>query len=111
VILSGSNAVFVGPAFHAVDQATGDPRWSLSGPVPLGASNGQNRAVASDALVVSTMLGDRSADGFFVAKAGGQALWARWGGGYKNSDWALAVSGTSVFASDSERLYRFPGTS
>lgn len=102
---SGANVIFRGDDLRAYDQTTGAARWTLAGPAPLGSTG---HCAVADGLLAAGFGGFSGfAQGLFVARTDGRALWARWGPAYDNEDWAAAVSGSSVFATDQHRLYCF----
>lgn len=109
VIPAGANAIFKEEILHAYDQATGDTRWTLVGPEPFSNDPGH---IAATGDLIATAFSDPSgpSKGILVAGADGRALWSHWGPSETQRGWEVAVSGSSVFATDHKRLYRFPVT-
>ncbi|MFD0899074.1 protein kinase domain-containing protein [Actinomadura sediminis] len=106
VISAGTDVIFKGEVLHAHDQATGALRWTLVGPQPFADSRGHLAAAGG---VVAAAFNDPSgpSQGFLVAGIDGRARWAHHGPSGTQRGWEVAVSGSSVFATDHERLYRF----
>jgi outer membrane protein assembly factor BamB len=103
---AGANAVFKREVLQAYDQATGAPRWTLAGPEPFDDDPGH---IAADGGLVAAAFGDPAGPsrGVLVAGTDGRALWAHRGPTETQRGWEVAVSGSSVFATDHERLYHF----
>ncbi|MCO6003518.1 serine/threonine-protein kinase [Actinoallomurus purpureus] len=106
VLPSGANVIFRNDVLHAYDQATGAARWTLAGPETLSSSSGHS-AVSGGLLTAAFNGSSGSTQGIFVAKTDGRALWAHWGPASGNEDWDVTMSGSSVFATDHQRLYCF----
>jgi hypothetical protein len=102
---SGADVIFRGPELRAHDQATGTAKWTLFGPEPL-VSTG-HCAVAGGLLAAAFGGYSGYAQGFFVARTDGRTLWTHWGQITGSEDWDVAVAGSSVFATDQQRLYCF----
>lgn len=105
VFPSDANVIFRGNDLRAYDRTTGAARWTLAGPEPL-ASTG-HCAVAGGLLAAAFGGYSGYAQGFFVGRTDGRGLWAHWGPASGDEDWDAAVSGSSVFATDQQRLYCF----
>ncbi|GGV36398.1 hypothetical protein GCM10010182_70660 [Actinomadura cremea] len=106
VIPAGTGVVFKDEVLRAYDQATGAPRWTLVGPEPF--ADGRGHIAAGDDLVAAAFNeAEGPAQGILVARADGRALWAHRGPADTQGGWEVAVSGSSVFATDHKRLYRF----
>ncbi|MFD0851961.1 PQQ-binding-like beta-propeller repeat protein, partial [Actinomadura adrarensis] len=106
VIPAGTNVIFKDDVLHAHDQATGAARWTLAGPEPF--DDEQGHVAATGALVAAAFSDPTGpSKGILVARADGRALWAHWGQTGTESGWEVAMSGSSVFATDHQRLYRF----
>lgn len=105
VFPSDANVIFRGDDLRAYDQTTGAARWTLAGPAPF--SGAGACAVAGGLLAAGFGGFSGFAQGLFVARTDGQALWAHWGPAFDNGDWEAALSGSSVFATDQHRLYCF----
>lgn len=111
----GANVITVGDnGFHAYDQATGAARWQqTTSPASIddlfGSTAGSARLLAAEFADETRLSDDARQGGFYVAATGGGPSWAHWGPTYFNTGWSLATSDTSVFATDSRRLYCFRG--
>ncbi|GAA0321694.1 PQQ-binding-like beta-propeller repeat protein [Actinoallomurus spadix] len=106
VLPAGANVIFRNEVLRAYDQATGAARWSLAAPETLSSWSGHS-AVSGSLLVAAFDGSTGSAHGIFAARTDGRALWAHWGPASRGDDWEVAMSGSSVFATDHRRLYCF----
>jgi hypothetical protein len=103
--------------FYAYDQATGALRWQqTSSPTDLdflssAPASGSSRLLAATFTGGADSAGTTGHAGFFVAGTGGGPAWAHWGPSYNSGEWTLAVSGSTVYATDNRRLYCFRGDS
>ncbi|WP_165958718.1 serine/threonine-protein kinase [Actinomadura sp. KC345] len=106
VIPAGANVIFKKEVLQAYDQATGAPRWTLAGPEPFADDRGH---IAATGDLVAAAFNDPTgpSQGVLVAGTDGRALWAHRGPADTQRGWEVAVSGSSVFATDHKRLYRF----
>jgi outer membrane protein assembly factor BamB len=106
VIPAGANVIFKEEVLRAYDQATGADRWTLAGPEPFAGDRGH---VAATGGLVAAAFNDPTgpSQGILVAGTDGRALWAHRGPADTQRGWEVAVSGSSVFATDHKRLYRF----
>ncbi|MEV5829167.1 PQQ-binding-like beta-propeller repeat protein [Spirillospora sp. NPDC052242] len=106
VVPAGANVIFKSEDLRAYDQATGAARWTLAAPEPF--ADGRGRVAASGG-VVAAAFNEREgpAQGVLVAGTDGRTLWTHRGPAEPQHGWDVAVSGSSVFATDHERLYRF----
>ncbi|WP_344430953.1 protein kinase domain-containing protein [Actinomadura luteofluorescens] len=104
VLLAGRNVIFRGDDLHAHDRATGAPAWTLAGPEKFVDQPG--RDAASDD-VVAAAFGGGAPHGLFAATASGRGLWVHWGDVHRAREWGVVVSGSSVFATDHQRLLCF----
>ncbi|MEU8800573.1 PQQ-binding-like beta-propeller repeat protein [Spirillospora sp. NPDC048819] len=106
VIPAGANVIFKDKVLQAYDQATGAARWTLAGPEPFADDRGQ---IAATGGFVAAAFNDPTgpSQGILVAGTDGRALWAHRGPAETQSGWEVAASGSSVFATDHKRLYRF----
>ncbi|WP_165970376.1 serine/threonine-protein kinase [Actinomadura sp. 6K520] len=106
VVPAGANVIFKKEVLRAYDQATGAARWTLAGPEPFAGEGGH--IAATGALVAAAFNAPAGpSQGFLVTGTDGRALWAHWGPADTQRGWEVAVSGSSVFATDHKRLYRF----
>ncbi|MEU9868584.1 PQQ-binding-like beta-propeller repeat protein [Actinomadura sp. NPDC048021] len=104
VLPAAGKVIFRGDDLHAHDRATGAPAWSLAGPEKFVAESGHD-AASGDVLAVAFE------GGVFAATASGRGLWAHWGDVPRAGKWDVAVSGSSVLATDHERLLCFRAAS
>ncbi|NDU75218.1 PQQ-binding-like beta-propeller repeat protein [Actinomadura sp. DSM 109109] len=104
VLLTPGRVVFKGDELHAHDRATGAPAWELAGPARF--VNDSRHAAASGDVIAAAFTGG-STSGLFAATPSGRALWALWGSVARAGEWDVAVSGSSVFATDHQRLLCF----
>jgi outer membrane protein assembly factor BamB len=106
VIPAGANVIFQEEVLQAYDQATGAARWTLAGPEPFADDRGH---IAATGGLVAAAFKDPAgpSQGVLVAGTDGRALWAHRGPADTQSGWVVAASGSSVFATDHKRLYRF----
>ncbi|MFC5753130.1 protein kinase domain-containing protein [Actinomadura rugatobispora] len=102
VLFAAGNVIFKGDDLHAHDRATGAPAWTLAGPEKF---VDQHDAASDDVLAAA--FGGGSANGLFAATASGRGLWAHWGDVHRAEEWDVAVSGSSIFATDHQRLLCF----
>ncbi|OLT21208.1 hypothetical protein BJF79_15565 [Actinomadura sp. CNU-125] len=106
VVTAGADVIFKHEVLRAYDQATGAPRWTLVAPEPFADHRGH--LAAGDALVAAAFNEKEGpAQGVLVAGTDGRARWAHRGPAESQAGWEVAVSGSSVFATDHKRLYRF----
>ncbi|WP_344265089.1 outer membrane protein assembly factor BamB family protein, partial [Actinomadura napierensis] len=113
VVVLGSTLVTMGGnGFYVYDRATGALRRRLaSTAAALDAITPS--AAGSPGLLVAAFTSDPDSSrvskdsGFFAAVPDGGSAWAYRGASYNNGGWSLAVSGTTVYATDSRRLVRF----
>lgn len=106
VIPAGANAIFKEDGLQAYDQAIGTARWTLVGPESF--NNDPGHIAATGGLIAAAFSASTGpSKGIFVARSDGRALWAHWGPTSTRHGWEVAVSGSSVFATDHKRLYRF----
>jgi outer membrane protein assembly factor BamB len=114
VLPLGPAMVMVGQkGFYAYDQASGALRWQqTSSPVELDYLTGSSYG-GSSRLLAATFTGSSNAAhvtehaGFFAAGTGDGPAWTHWGPAYDSGEWGLAVSGSTVYATDNKRLYCF----
>ncbi|GAA3928486.1 serine/threonine-protein kinase [Actinomadura viridis] len=104
VLLAAGKVIFRGDDLHAHDRATGAPAWTLAGPESF--VNDQGYDAASDGVLAAAFDGG-SAHGLFAATSSGRGLWAHWGDVPRAKAWDVAVSGSSIFATDHQRLLCF----
>ncbi|NDU77732.1 PQQ-binding-like beta-propeller repeat protein [Actinomadura sp. DSM 109109] len=106
VVLAGANVIFKEEVLRAYDQATGAVRWTLAGPLPFAGDRGH---IAAAGGLVAVAFNDPAgpSQGFLLAGTDGRARWAHRGPAETQRGWDVAVSGSSVFATDHRRLYRF----
>ncbi|GGT81051.1 protein kinase domain-containing protein [Actinomadura citrea] len=104
VQLAAGNVIFRGDDLHAHDRATGAPAWTLAGPEKFVDQPG--RDAASDDVLAAAFSGG-STNGVFAATASGRGLWAHWGDVPRAKEWDVVVSGSSIFATDHQRLLCF----
>lgn len=104
VLLAAGKVIFRGDDLHAHDRATGAPAWTLAGPERLVDQPGRD-AASDDVLAAAFSSGSRS--GFFAATPSGRGLWAHWGEVARAREWSVAVSGSTIFATDHRRLLCF----
>ncbi|QFG22780.1 PQQ-binding-like beta-propeller repeat protein [Actinomadura sp. WMMB 499] len=106
VVPAGGDVIFKDEVLRVYDQATGAPRWTLAGPEPF---HGDPGHLAADGGLVAAAFSDPAGPsrGILVAGTDGRALWTHRAPTGSQSGWHVAVSGSSVFAADDERLYRF----
>ncbi|SNR22986.1 protein kinase domain-containing protein [Actinomadura mexicana] len=104
VLLAAGKVIFRGDDLHAHDRATGAPAWTLAGPAKFVDEPGHD-AASDDVLAAA--FSDGSTNGFFAATASGRGLWAHWGDVPRAEDWDVVVSGSSIFATDHQRLLCF----
>ncbi|GGP94103.1 hypothetical protein GCM10010187_06720 [Actinomadura coerulea] len=104
VLHAAGKVIFRGDDLHAHDRATGASAWTLAGPEKFVGEAG-HEAASDDALAVAF------GGGVFAATASGRGLWAHWGDVPRAGKWDVAVSGSSVFATDHERLLCFRAAS
>ncbi|MES9536412.1 protein kinase [Actinomadura sp. NPDC000600] len=106
VIPAGANVIFKEEVLQAYDQATGAARWTLAGPEPFADDRGH---IAATGGLVAAAFNDPAgpSQGILVAGTDGRALWAHRGPADTQRGWEVAASGSSVFATDHKRLYRF----
>ncbi|RSN64069.1 hypothetical protein DMH08_18420 [Actinomadura sp. WAC 06369] len=105
VVPAGPDVAFKNEVIEVFDQATGAHRRTLVAPEPFVSLR---PFAASDALIAATFKASAgSAEGVYVAGTDGRALWAHQGQSGGEDGWEVAVSGSSVFATDHKRLYRF----
>ncbi|MEU9842399.1 protein kinase [Actinomadura sp. NPDC048032] len=104
VLPAAGKVIFRGDDLHAHDRGTGAPAWSLAGPEKFVSESGHD-AASGDVLAVAFE------GGVFAATASGRGLWAHWGDVPRAGKWDVAVSGSSVLATDHERLLCFRAAS
>lgn len=106
VVPAAANAIFKEEVLQAYDQATGTPRWTLVGPEPFDNDPGHIAATAEH-LAAAFSDPEGPSKGIVVARTDGRALWAHRGPTETQRGWEVAISGSSVFATDHQRLHRF----
>lgn len=106
VLPAGPDVIFKDEVLHAYDQATGAARWTLAGPKPFSDDQGH---IAADGGLIAAAFSDPSgpSKGVLVAGNDGRAQWAQWGPTSTERGWEVAMSGSTVFATDHRRLYCF----
>ncbi|MGI5207873.1 PQQ-binding-like beta-propeller repeat protein [Spirillospora sp. CA-108201] len=80
------------------------PGWTLAGPERFVGQPGRD-AASDDVLAVPFSSG--SACGVFAATTSGRGLWALWSDVARAKEWGVVVSGSSIFATDHQRLLCF----
>ncbi|MEV0402974.1 PQQ-binding-like beta-propeller repeat protein [Actinoallomurus sp. NPDC050550] len=117
VLPLGSAVITVGQTgFYAYDQATGALRWQrTSSPTALdylvadASDSGSSRLLVASFSDGRDSAGTSNNSGFFVAGTAGGPSWAHWGPSYNDGGWGLAVSGSTIYATDNRQLYCFRG--
>ncbi|WP_375042571.1 PQQ-binding-like beta-propeller repeat protein [Actinomadura sp. NTSP31] len=113
VVVLGSTLVTMGGnGFYINDQATGALRRRLASTAADLATITPS-AAGSPGLLAAAFTGDSDSSGtskdggFFATAPDGGSAWVYRGPAYNHDGWQLAVSGTTVYATDSRRLVCF----